>query len=259
MVWDQTEPSNIATSFIKRQTIMSETDKSLGRKILGFFIKDEETSNVSTGTPPATSSAPAAPRPAANTPDAPVNTTGSVSVASSPVGAIDPKFAEHFANVLAQNNPPGPDYFEFRETLRSLTNLGLPEDKQYQAAWASFKALGGPGDVTVLNNTANQYIAALNKDRDAFGKSVESALAERVGGLQNEQKRLLTENDSLAKQLVEIQKQIDANKNRLSAITGDINEQSAKITQNRQNYDTTFAHFTDQIKGDISKMTQYLK
>ncbi|UFH52799.1 hypothetical protein [Spirosoma sp. KNUC1025] len=240
---------------------MPEPDKSLGRKILSFFVKEEETSNVSTGTPPAASTAPVAPRPAPSAPDQSVGTSGPASIApvSASSGTIDPKFAEHFANVLAQNNPPGPDYFEFRETLRSLSSLDLPEDKQYQAAWASFKALGGPGDATTLTNTANQYITALNKDRDAFGKSVEAALTERIGGLQNEQKRLQTENDSLAKQLVEIQKQIDANKNRLSAIAGDINEQSAKITQNRQNYDSTFAHFTDQIKGDIAKMTQYLK
>ena len=88
---------------------------------------------------------------------------------------------------------------------------------------------------------------------------MEAALAERVGGLQNEQKRLQSENEALARQLVEIQKQIDTNKNRLTAIEGDINEQSAKITQNQQNYESTFAHFLNQIKDDIAKMTQYLK
>lgn len=231
---------------------MPEPDQSISRKILSFFVKEEEP-GVATGTSPAPASA--SPRPAspasASTPIPPVT--------SVTTGSVDPKFAEHFSNVLAKNNPPGPDYFEFRETLRSLMNLGLPEDKQYQAAWASFKALGGGSDITTLTNTANQYIAALNKDREAFGKSVEAALAERVGGLQNEQKRLQTENEALAKQLVEIQKQIDANTTRLSAIGGEVNEQSAKITQNQQNYETTFAHFTDQIKGDITKMGQYLK
>lgn len=239
---------------------MPEPDKSIGRKILSFFVKEEDVSgSVSTGTPPVGSSAPATPRPSVNAP-----VTGSSNAVSAPqpvvpAGNVDPKFAEHFASVLAQNNPPGPDYFEFRETLRSLSTLGLPEDKQYQAAWASFKALGGSTDAGMLSNTANGYIAALNKDRDGFAKSVEAALAERVGGLQNEQKRLETENDTLAKQLVEIQKQIDANTNRLTAIHGEINDQSAKITQNRQNYESTFAHFTNQIKDDISKMTQYLK
>ncbi|WP_020595281.1 hypothetical protein [Spirosoma panaciterrae] len=230
---------------------MPDSDKSIGRKILSFFIKEEEP-GVATGSTPATS--PASPRPAP-TQSAPATPT------PEPVatGSIDSKFAEHFATVLAQNNPPGPDYFEFREALRSLSNLGLPEDKQYQAAWASFKAMGGSTDMATLTNTANGYIAALSKDRDAFGKSVEAALAERVGGLQNEQKRLQTENESLAKQLIEIQKQIDANTARLTSISGEITEQGGKITQNKQNYETTFAHFVDQIKGDIAKMTQYLK
>ena len=154
---------------------------------------------------------------------------------------------------------PAPTISSSGKRCGGLGNLGLTEDKQFQAAWASFKALGGPADISVLTNTANGYIAALNKDRDAFGKSVEAALAERVGSLQNEQKRVASENQALANQLVQIQKQMDANQTRLTAIGGDINEQSGKITQNQQSYEFTFAHFIDQIKADIGKMTQYLK
>ncbi len=231
---------------------MPEPDQSLGRKILGFFIKETETGTVSVGTPPANPPLPAVPRPS-------VSSAAPVAVASPVAGTIDPKFAQHFADVLAKNNVAGPDYFEFRETLRSLSDLGLTEEKQFQAAWASFKALAGTADVSAIVNTANQYVAALGKDRDAFGKSVEAAVGERVGGLQNEQKRLQTENESLAKQLLAIQQQIDTNTSRLTTIGGEITEQSAKITQNRQNYDTTFAHFTNQINGDIAKITQYLK
>lgn len=227
---------------------MPEPDKSLGRKILGFFIKEDDTPTTAPGAAPPQPVA----RPTAAAPAVPVNVTPTA-------GAVDQKFAEHFANVLAQNNPPGPDYFEFREALRGLTNLGLPEDKQYQAAWASFKALGGSPDVAMLTNTAKQYVAALNNDRAAFGKSVEAALTERVGGLQTEQQRLQTENEALAKQILEIQNRIDANNKRLATIGTEMTEQTAKINQNRQNYDATFAHFTDQINGDIAKITQYLK
>lgn len=238
---------------------MPEPEPSLGRKILSFFIKEEDVnaSAPAVGTP--VGGAPVVPRPPAGVPAANVTPTPVASSAPASAGTIDTKFAEHFANVLAQSNPPGPDYFEFRETLRSLNGLNLPEDKQYQAAWASFKVLAGQTDVTLLTNTANQYLTALNRDRDAFGKSAEAATTERVGGLQNEQKRLQTENEALARQLLEIQGQIDANTNRLTTIGGEISEQSARITQNRQNYDTTFAHFTNQIKGDIAKLTQYLK
>lgn len=250
---------------------MSDQEPSLGTRILRFFVKEEDPASTATGAPPATNAAP--PRPAPSSTESPVSTPAPVAstAGSQPTrpdaahtalpgaGQLDPKFAEHLANVLAQHNPPGPDYFEFRETLKSLMNLGLSEDKQFQAAWASFKALGGPADVGVLTKTANQYVAALQKDREGFTKSVDAALTERVGGLENEQKRLQAENEALARQLQELEQKRAANTDRLQAITGEMSEQGAKIRQNQQNYETTYAHFVEQINDDIRKLTQYLK
>ena len=221
---------------------MPDSD-NLGHKILSFFIKEENLA----GKP-----GPAGPAPAGASP---------VPAASSPApsGAVDAKFAEHLANVLAKNNLPGADYFEFREALRSLGSLGLSEDQQYQAAWASFKALGGAPDVALLAGTANQYLAFLNKDREAFGQSVETAIGERVGGLQREQQQLQADTENLNRQLSEIQQKLAANATRLAAIGGEITEQSGKLNLNRQNYEATYSHFTAQIRDDLAKITRYLK
>jgi hypothetical protein len=219
---------------------MPDSD-NLGHKILSFFIKEESPS----GKPTPAASAPASASPAPSVPP--------------PTGAVDTKFAEHFASVLAKNNLPGPDYFEFREALRSLSALGLGEDQQYQAAWASFKALGGAADVTHLTGTANQYLAILGKDREAFGQSVEAAIAERVGGLQREQQQLQADTENLTRQLAEIQQKLAANQARLAAIGGEVAEQSGKLNQNRQNYEATYGHFTGQIREDLAKIARYLK
>lgn len=221
---------------------MPESD-NLGHKILSFFIKDVE--------------------PGPNAPQAATPTGGAgagpAAPAPLPPGSIDAKFAEHFANVLAKNNLPGPDYFEFREALRGLAGLGLSEEKQFQAAWASFKALGGGADVALLTNTANQYLTTLGADRDSFNKSVDAAIGERVGGLEKELTQLQTDNEALTKQLADIQQRIATNTERLKAIGGEIKDQSARLTQNRQNYEATYGHFTQQIKDDIGRIGQYLK
>lgn len=231
---------------------MPEPDNSLGRKILGFFIKDEPAPNASpTGTP----SSPAAASPTVASSN---NVSHSAPVPNAP-GTVDNKFIDHFAGVLEKANVQGPDYFEFREMLRNLSELGLAEDKRFQAAWASFKTLGGKPELSVLTNTANQYLTALGQDREAFLKSVETALTERVGGLQNEQKQLQVENESLQKQIAEIEKRMAANNDRLGKINGEIGEQSLKLTQNRNNFEATYASFTEQIKGDIDKIQTYLK
>lgn len=221
---------------------MPDSD-NLGHKILSFFIKEESLT--------------AKPAPASAAP----TSSGPTPLASSPApsGTVDAKFAEHFANVLAKNNLPGPDYFEFRETLRSLSSLGLSEDQQYQAAWASFKALGGAPEVALLAGTANQYLAILGKDREAFGQSVEAAIAERVGGLQREQQQLQADSEALTQQLAAIQQKLAANAARLAAIGGEVAEQSGKLTLNRQNYEATYGHFTSQIRDDLAKIARYLK
>jgi FtsZ-binding cell division protein ZapB len=219
---------------------------NLGRKILGFFIKPEDAAPAQPGPRPA-----AGPLPQAAGAPAPA--------APLPPGSVDSKFAQHFADVLAKNNPPGPDYFEFREALRSLGSLGLSEEKQYQAAWASFKALGGTADVSVLTHTANQYLNVLGQDRDGFIQSVDAAIKERVGGLQQEQQRLRSENEALAQQLQEIQQKMAANTERLTAMDGEITAQSTKLQQNRQNYEATYTVFTQQIKDDLNKLTHYLR
>lgn len=226
-----------------------DDEGGFGRKLLSFFIKEESqaASQPQTATPtvrPVSPSVPAAPTPAQ-----PVAATG----------AVDNKFLEHFAAVLGKANLPGPDYFEFRDILRSLANLGLSEDKQYQAAWASFKAMSGGADIALLTSTANQYLTALNTDRDGFLKSADATLSEKVGDLQNEQTQLQRDNEALAKQIAELQQRLSTNVERLAKIGGELDEQSQKITQNKANYDATFSTVTEQIKADVAKVGQYLK
>jgi hypothetical protein len=239
---------------------MAESDKSFGDKLLGFFIKDDPgaaqpnaPARMAATTGSGTASAPG---PAGFSPP----TSSPAPAATSPVaGAIDTKFVDHFAAVLGKANLQGPDYFEFREILRNLSNLGLSEDKQFQAAWASFKAMAGTGDPAMLTHAANQYLTALGTDREAFLKSVDAAIQERVGTLQTEQNKLQTDNEAIAKQIAELQQRTSANDDRLAKIGGEIIEQSAKINQNKANFEVTYATFTDQIKADISKIGTYLK
>ncbi|RAK00019.1 hypothetical protein LX87_01716 [Larkinella arboricola] len=228
--------------------------EGFGKKLLSLFIKDVPENRPRPVVPQAPNNPVIPPAVQANpvsTPLAPVTPSAE--------GSVDTKFVDHFASVLSKANQPGPDYFEFRETLKNLSNLNLSEDQQYQAAWASFRAMGGPADVSSLINSANQYLTALNNDQQAFSRTVDAALNEKVGGLSNEQKQLQAENEQLAKQILELQRKIDANNGRLAQIGGEIDEQSRKIAQNKSNYEATLAVFVGQIKRDLLKLGEYIK
>ncbi|GAB3903742.1 hypothetical protein GCM10028803_32680 [Larkinella knui] len=233
--------------------------EGFGKKLLNLFIKDEPTGSKPMPVMPQSQGSPVG-TPAAqpnHVPTAPVSAIpGPV---AAPEGTVDTKFVDHFASVLSKANQPGPDYFEFREALKSLSNLNLSEDQQYQAAWASFKAMGGSANVAALVSSANQYLTALNNDQQAFSKTVEETLTEKVGGLSNEQKQLQSENEQFARQILEIQRKMDANNERLAKIGGELNEQQQKITQSKSNYEATLAVFVGQIKRDLLKLGEYIK
>lgn len=225
---------------------MADSEPGIGKKILSFFIKDAE---EPAGKPAAANPAPEAPKPA------PAPTVGN----AAGTGQIDRKFVEHFVGLLEKANLPGPDYFEYKQALQSMDGLGLGEEKQFQAAWASFKAMGGAKDTTVLKTSADQYLGILGKDRESFLKDVEKAISERVGALQDEQRKLEETNAAYARQIIDLQKKIDDNKHRLGQISGEVSEQTSKINSNKESFEITYLSFVDQINTDLSKINKYLQ
>lgn len=230
---------------------MAETEKSLGRKLLGFFIKDPEgkqSEPVPTAEkqkPPSASQPAAAPRPIVPP------TVGN--------GEVDRKFIHHFSELLEKANLPGPDYFEFKQALKSMEGLGLNEEKQFQASWASFKAMAaGVTDTSVLTTSANHYGNVLNKDRESFLKDVEKATDDRIGSLKQESKKLQEDTKTYAQQIMDLQKKIDASNDRLEKINDEIQEQTDKINTNRDSFDLTYQTMVDQINADVEKIKRYL-
>jgi len=225
---------------------MADSEPGIGKKILSFFIK-ESTENMQANP---VSEIPAE-QPKSVQPATVPNVAGTANV--------DRKFVEHFVDLLEKANLPGPDYFEFKQALQSMDGLGLGEEKQFQAAWASFKAMGGIKDNAILKTSADQYLSILSRDRESFLKDVERAITERVGSLTNEVKKLEDDNAAFAKEIAGLQKKIDDNKNRLGQISGEVAEQSSKLNSNRDSFETTYNSFVEQINSDLNKINQYIK
>lgn len=225
---------------------MADSEPGIGKKILSFFIKENEEPIKPAHVP--------SPGPVSGKPEAGPTVPNVAGTAN-----VDRKFVEHFVSLLEKANLPGPDYFEYKQALQSMEGLSLGEEKQFQAAWASFKAMGGVKDTTILKTSADQYLAILSRDRESFLKDVDKAIKDRVGALQGEQKKLEETNASLVKQIEELQKKIEDNKNRLGQISGEVTEQSAKINANKDSFEITYLSFAEQIRSDLSKINQYLK
>lgn len=234
---------------------MSEPEKSLGKKILSFFIKEAGESAKGTTALP---SPPTGEQVAASNALPPIPMRNGVEN-SAGTATVDRKFVEHFVELLEKSNQPGHDYFEFKQALKSMEGLGLDEEKQYLASWASFKAMGGFSDAQSLVESADKYVKVLDLDRVHFLKDVDKAINERVGVLHKEVNTLQESNSAYSRQIKELQEKINANTKQIATITNDIQEQSQKLTDNRDSYDITYQSFVEQLKADIAKIKNYLK
>lgn len=227
---------------------MESSDQSIGKKILGFFIKQENSQPVSTR--PAEPQGTAAPGQPTNEPPAKV---------TSSTGDVDIKFVKHFVDLFEKSNLPGPDYFEYKEALKNMEGLGLSEEKKFQAAWASFSAMSGIKDGSILITSASQYIEMLSKDHASFMKDADKAIEQRVGALNGELKKMQEDKALFTKQISELQDKINANTDRIGQISKEISEQSNRITENRSQFEITYNSFVNQIKSDLEKIKQFIR
>lgn len=224
---------------------MTNEEKSFGKRFVSFFVNEEliETSQQS--------------KPAVKQTTTGSSITEPVAVPES-TGVVDKKFVEHFNALMEKANQPGPDYYEFMQAVKNMSNLGLPEEKVYQAAWASYKAMGGNADPKALAASAVQYVQVLEEDKKAFAQTVETAIDKKVNTLKQELQRMEEENKAAAEQILTLQEQITHNKEKAAQINGEISEQSIKINNNRSNYEVTHTGFTASIQNDINKISSYL-
>jgi|TARA_R110002124_G_scaffold281398_1_gene455576 hypothetical protein len=223
---------------------MKDADQGLGKKIMRFFVNESE------DTPPI---------PPLKDPKKEAVIENATPTIKTKAVELDEKFVSHFVQLLEKANLSGPDYFEFKQALQNMDGLGLPEDKRYLAAWASFKVLGGGLETSILTSSASQYLSILDKDREAFLQDVQKTINERVGQLKLEEKNLEEHNTKIQNELSNLQTKLDENKKRLSQLSGEISDQSDKINTNKDRFEITFQSFVDQIKSDLSKINQYLK
>ena len=249
---------------------MADEAQSLGRRLYRFFVREnpEPTTNPVTTTPAV---------PLGNerdehrsTPTGTAGADGNVVLSAvetlpdtlvpnaAGTGVVDRKFVDHFAGLLEKANLPGPDYFEYLQALKNMEGLGLEEEKRFLAAFATYKAMGGSPDPSLLINAANQYLTLLNEDKTGFLKDVNQAIDAKVNTLKNQLQQEQHAIKEATETILASNARIATSNENIARINGQIVEQSAKINHNKTNYEVTYASFVDQIQSDIQKIKHHL-
>lgn len=114
------------------------------------------------------------------------NSTPAVKTYSAPENyssqKISPDAIQHFYTLIKESNLPGPDFYEFHETLKVMSAIS-DEAIKYRAVMAGLAAQNATKEIIVTS--ANQYITLVKNSIADFEKEFQKTVKQQIGDKRN--------------------------------------------------------------------------
>ncbi len=187
-----------------------------------------------------------------------ISTPASPSSTNTPLveGSFENRIAESLFKALEANNIDGVDYFEFKNSLKSLANLPMDEATRYRSAFATASTMG----LTLQNlaSSAGHYLKVLEGEKKVFLSSVSHQNTTNVVGKEksiDDLNKQVADKSAAIKKLTE---EIQQHQLQMEKIRSEIASAKNQIAQTEANFNNTFVSLTAEINDDISKINTYL-
>lgn len=231
-------------------------NKSVGKNILSYFIKLDETPDEQS-----VSSKPAPVSESASTPIFKVEPANSSMVTTVAPGEITQeileKYNQHFNDLFLKLNFPGPDYFELAKAVANMLSKGKTTEDQ--AFIAIFSVLENDGlTKQIILESATKYIAAIEEDKRKNDVDGDGILNQKIEVKTNELTTLENALKIKREKLATLQKEIDQDETSLASIENTIDEEKKKFQIKKAAFHQVCANVISKIKADIEKVNQLL-
>jgi len=187
--------------------------------------------------------------------DQPVETTtsGKTSVST---GQLDQQIMNTLLQAFAENNVQGFDYFEFKQSLRSLTAMNLDESTAFKSAFATAATLGITKNK--LLETASFYQTVLDKEKEKFDEAMKSQNKEAIHNKKDEVVALQEQVRKKSEEIKRLTSEITSHQQEMERINLLIEQAELKIGDTSANFNKSFSYLKSEIQVDIQKIQQYI-
>ena len=175
----------------------------------------------------------------------------------SPDGEVNDRFLDVLFSALEKANLEGFDYFEYKQALQNMRKMNMDEATMYKSAFASAQIMGATPEL--LNSSARHYLKVLDEEERKFESAWENQAKSGIDKKQASKSRLTEAIKMKSERITKLQKEIDEAKQKLSTVDEEIQTMRLKVNKTRNDFIASWKFLNDQIKEDISKMSNYLK
>lgn len=166
------------------------------------------------------------------------------------------KFVNSLLKAIEANNLEGFDYLEYKQSLKSLSNMEMDETTKFNSAFAMAKTMGA--DKKVLIDSANHYLEILKAEEGKFNNAYEKQQQKQVVAKQEKLSTLEAGITKKEAQIKKLQEEIKNSKKELEVRKKEIRDASSKVTKTRDQFFASYRKVADQIVSDIERMNKFL-
>ena len=146
------------------------------KKLKGLFVEEVPMDQGSTATPPSIETKSKEIPTKSNVPNQSVPQTQPSSPAKTYKG--NESFDEILYQAMEKANQSGFDYLEFKQSLKSLQNMGMTDEVKYKSAFAMAQTMGVQKQP--LLDSAAHYIQVLGIEESDFSKALQKQINEQI-------------------------------------------------------------------------------
>jgi hypothetical protein len=186
--------------------------------------------------------------------------TESMQIPTSGDGVFDQKFNDAFQALIAENNIPGIDYFEFKQALSQLSGVaGLNEAASFQTAFITLKVGDPKLSKEILISSIEHYDGILSTEEGEFNSAMQSENEKEVASRRNRASALNDENQDIIAQIQKLNEKIAENQSESIKLNNEAAIAEVNISQTAKNFSKTLSHVRGNLESDKQKINSLIQ
>lgn len=169
---------------------------------------------------------------------------------------IDNKTFNALLRALKEKHQEGFDYLRFKQSVKSMMEMGMDEDTSYKSAYTTASTMGLTK--SKLTNSVRFYKTILEKERESFADAMKNQLKQKVESKKLEAEKLSKKIEDYKKKIAKMQEEMLLYQQKIDSVDSEMSSARSKIEKTRDKFEATYHSIREILDEDSSKIDAIL-
>ncbi len=166
------------------------------------------------------------------------------------------KFTDILLKAIDAQDLEGPDYLEFKSSLKSLESVIEEEETRFKSSFAVLQSAGITKDS--LLSSGKHYLDVLDNEKKKFEETFREQQRKQVKQKEAKIQQLQTGINKRKEHLQKLITEIECMEKSMETSRNEINKAASKVQLTKDQFMASFGQVKGQIQSDFDKINQYL-